>query len=48
MSNFKHLRDYLAPQFEVVTLNCEAGFSASLENLLDNNDWAWDEQTPAV
>ena len=44
MSNFKTLRGYLAPEFEVVNLNCEAGFSVSLEGL-EGENWTWDSES---
>ena len=44
MSNKNFMREYLAPEFEVVNFNCEAGFAVSLDNLTEEQ-LPWEETT---
>ena len=47
MTKTNTLRAYLAPEFEELSLTCEAGFAVSdvvsNEGLTDEN-WGWDSQ----
>ena len=44
MSNKNFMREYLAPEFEVVNFNCEAGFAVSLDTLTEEQ-LPWEETT---